>query len=87
MRMERFTAQDLQRNVGPVQEAALRGPIAITHHGRDRLVVMSATEYARLKRRDKLVLAIEEVPDEFVEALRQPVDDPELAALDYLLED
>lgn len=26
--MQRFTAMDLQRNVGPVQEAALREPVA-----------------------------------------------------------
>lgn len=85
--MQRFTALDLQRNVGPVQEAALREPIAITHHGRDRLVVMSAAEFDRLKRRDKQVIAIQEMPEAFIAALSVPADDPELAALDYLLEE
>jgi hypothetical protein len=47
---------------------------------------MAADEYERLKRRDKLVIAIEEMPDEFLAALAQPVQDPELAALDHLLD-
>jgi len=84
--MQRFTSQDLQRKSGLVQEAALRAPIAISHHGRDRLVVLAADEYDRLKRRDRLVLAIEEMPDEFIAALRQPLDDPDLAGLDHLLD-
>jgi PHD/YefM family antitoxin component YafN of YafNO toxin-antitoxin module len=60
--------------------------VAISHHGRDRLVVMAADEYERLKQRDRQVIAIEEMPDAFLAALAQPVDDPELAALDVLLD-
>jgi len=80
--MQRFTSMDLQRNVGPVQEAALREPVAITHHGRDRLVVMTKSEYDRLKRRDKLVVGIEDIPEEFIAALEEPYHDAEQAALD-----
>lgn len=85
--MQRFTSQDMQRKLGPLQEAALREPVAITHHGRDRLVLLSAAEYARLKRRDRQAIAVEEMPEEFLEALKRPVDDPELAALDHLMDD
>ncbi|MBC7953557.1 MAG: type II toxin-antitoxin system Phd/YefM family antitoxin [Rhodospirillaceae bacterium] len=85
--MQRFTSQDLQRNTGRVQEAALKNPVAISHHGRDRLVVLAADEYDRLKRRDRLVLAIEELPDAFIAALQQPVHDPEMAGLDHLLDE
>lgn len=85
--MQRFTSQDLQRNTGRVQEAALKSPVAISHHGRDRLVVLAADEYDRLKRRDRLVLAIEDLPDAFIAALQQSVDDPEMAALDHLLDE
>ena len=84
--MQRFTSQDFQRNVGQVEQAALREPVAISHHGHDRLVVMAADEYERLKRRDKLVIAVQEMPEEFIAALRQPIADPELATLDYLLD-
>ncbi|MTJ80506.1 MAG: type II toxin-antitoxin system Phd/YefM family antitoxin [Telmatospirillum sp.] len=51
--MQRFPSQDLQRNSGVLQEAALREPVVITHHGRDRLVLMSFQEYERLKQRDR----------------------------------
>lgn len=87
--MQRFPSQELQRNVGPVQEAALREPVAITHHGRDRLVLMSAAEYQRLKRRDRMAIAIEEMPEEFVEALcRQAGEqDFEAVALNHLLDE
>jgi PHD/YefM family antitoxin component YafN of YafNO toxin-antitoxin module len=85
--MQRFSALDLQRNVGPVQDAALQEPVAITHHGRDRLVMMSAVEFERLKRRDKLVIAIEETPEEFIKALQEPYDDVDQAALDSLLDE
>ncbi|PWC33137.1 type II toxin-antitoxin system Phd/YefM family antitoxin [Azospirillum sp. TSO35-2] len=80
--MQRFTALDLQRKLGPVQEAALREPVAITHHGRDRLVMMAADEYARLKRRDKMVVAAEDIPDDFLSALEAPYTDAEQSALD-----
>lgn len=51
--MQRFPSQDLQRNSGVLQEAALREPVVITHHGRDRLVLMSFQDYERLKQRDR----------------------------------
>lgn len=87
--MQRIPSQELQRNVGPVQEAALREPVAITHHGRDRLVLMSAAEYQRLKRRDRMAIAIEEMPEEFVEALCRQAgeEDPEAVALNHLLDE
>lgn len=85
--MQRFSAFDLQRKTGSVQDAALREPVSITHHGRDRLVLMSAEEYARLKARDRLSLAVEELPDDLVAALAEPYHDDDQAALDRLLDD
>jgi aminoglycoside/choline kinase family phosphotransferase len=41
----------------------------------------------RLKRRNKQAIAINEMPEAFIVALREPVSDPELAALDHLMED
>lgn len=47
-----------------------KDPISIGHRGRER----------------KLVIAIEDMPEEFIAALGEPVNDPELAALDHLLD-
>ena len=69
-----------------VQEAALREPVTVNYHGRDRLVIMPVDEYERLKRRDKMVISIEEMPQEFVQALQQPYYNAEQADLDHLME-
>jgi prevent-host-death family protein len=85
--MQRFSSLDLQRNVARVQEAALREPVTVSYHGRDRLVIMPIDEFERLKRRDKIVIALEEMPEEFVTLLREPYYDAEQAALDHLMDE
>ncbi len=85
--MLKFGSLDLQRNVARVQEAAMREPIAISYHGRDRLVMMPIDEYERLKNRDKMLIAMEEMPEDFVLALSEPYHNPEQAALDHLMDD
>jgi len=85
--MDRFTAQDLQRNPGPVQQAAGKTPVAITYRGRDRFVMMSTDEYERLKRRDRQSFRIEDLPEEYVELLKEPYSNPEQDALNYLLDE
>ncbi|KIT14721.1 type II toxin-antitoxin system Phd/YefM family antitoxin [Jannaschia aquimarina] len=46
--MTRVTATDFKNNVGAFSDAAMRKPVIITSHQRDRLVLMSADEYRRL---------------------------------------
>lgn len=82
-----FSSQDLQRNVAKVQEAALREPVAVSYHGRDRLVIMPIDEFERLKRRDKQVISMQDVPEDFIKALQAPYHNPEQAALDSLLDE
>ena len=64
------TAAEFHRNVGHYQDVALTKPVAITKNGRDRTVLLSAQEYARLKRRDRRVIVTGELPEDMVEALR-----------------
>jgi PHD/YefM family antitoxin component YafN of YafNO toxin-antitoxin module len=85
--MLRFGSYDLQRNVAKVQEAAMREPVAISYHGRDRLVMLPIDEFERLKRRDKQVIAMEELPEEFIQAMSEPYYDAEQAELDHLMEE
>jgi prevent-host-death family protein len=47
--MPRITATEFQQNVGAYSDAAQREPVVITHHNRDRLVLLSAETYARLQ--------------------------------------
>lgn len=55
---------------GRISRQALIAPLTITHHGHDSLVLMSAEEYQRLKKRDREVFTLAEVPEEIAEAVR-----------------
>ncbi len=56
---------------GALANKAVDEPVTITKDGRDHLVVLSAEEYARLKRRDRRVGLASELPEEWVEAAQQ----------------
>jgi prevent-host-death family protein len=83
----RVTTVELVRNWSNLARAALREPITVTEEGRDSLVVISAEEYARLRKADRQVLRIEELTEEeeaLVEAAEVP---PGHEHLDSLLDD
>jgi prevent-host-death family protein len=48
--MIRIGESDFLRAFDAMSEMAQKGPVTITKQGRDRLVVMSAEEYLRLRR-------------------------------------
>src|SRR5436309_2367898 len=50
MNITKVTASEFQQAFGALSDKARREPVVITKHGRDSLVVMSAEEWARLKR-------------------------------------
>ena len=61
--MQRVTSREFQRNFGRFQDEALKAPLSITPNGRERLVILSAEEYTRLKRRDRQAIAVENLSD------------------------
>jgi prevent-host-death family protein len=63
------SSAEFQRNFGTYQDRALTEPVAITRNGRERLVVVSAEEYRRLKRRAREVLPVEALSDAELEAI------------------
>ena len=63
------TAAEFQRHFGRYQDEALTQPVAITRNGRERLVMLSADEYRRLKRRDREVLRAGDLSDADLAAL------------------
>ncbi|MBX9908144.1 MAG: type II toxin-antitoxin system Phd/YefM family antitoxin [Beijerinckiaceae bacterium] len=65
-----ITAAELQKKFGRYRDAAIRQPVAVTHHGRESLVLLSAEEYARLKSfDDRKAYYPWELPDDAVKAL------------------
>lgn len=80
------TAAEFQRHFGRYQDEALTQPVAITRNGSERLVVISADEYRRLKRRDREVLRAGELSDEDLAAIARTEMDPRHTHLDKELE-
>jgi prevent-host-death family protein len=73
----RVSTADFIKNYGALADKALTEPVTITKNGRDRLVVVSAEEYQRLKRRDRRVIGVEEITDKelaLIEAAEAPAE-------------
>ena len=75
------------KGYGALADKALTEPVIITKNGRDRLVVLSAEEYARLKRRDRRVVRLEDFTDEEMALIAKAEARPEDAHLDAELKD
>ena len=56
----KVSTADFIKNYGALADKALSQPITITKNGRERLVVISADEYARPLRRDRRVVRLED---------------------------
>ena len=75
----KVAAGDVAKNFGQFADRALVEPVLITKYGREHLVLLSAGEYERLKRRDRHVYRVADVPDDLLAALEasEPSDEAE----------
>ena len=78
----RVTTSEFQKAFGALSHQARREPVIITKQGQDDLVVMSAEELERLRRRDRRAGLTSELPDEWLEAVRQAKVPEEFEELD-----
>lgn len=78
----RVTASEFRHDFGALTDKARREPVVITKRGRDSLVVMSAEEWNRLKRRGRRVGSSAELPEEWLEPVRRAKVPDEFAVLD-----
>ncbi len=69
--MIRISSTELGKELGRYQDAALTQPVVVTRNGRDRIVMISADEYSRLKRRDREALGVEDCTGADIEAVRR----------------
>jgi prevent-host-death family protein len=76
------TAAEVGKNFGLFADKALAEPVTITKYGREHLVLISAEEYARLKRRDRQVYRVGEVPDDLLAAIEATEPSPESEAVE-----
>ena len=63
------SSADFLKAYGRISETALREPVSITSHGRERLVLLSADEYRRLKQNDRAALYPWELGEDDLRAL------------------
>jgi PHD/YefM family antitoxin component YafN of YafNO toxin-antitoxin module len=79
----RVTTAEFIKRYGALADQALNEPVTITKNGRDRLVLLSVDEYARLKRRERRALAAEELTEaelELIAAAEVPAGHAQLDA-------
>ena len=60
--MVEISSAEAGRNFSQLREKAESEPVVVLHYNKPSVVIIAASEYERLKRRDKRVLSIEEMP-------------------------
>jgi len=78
-----ISSAEFLKAYGRISEAALREPVSITSHGRERLVLLSADEYRRLKRKDREALYPWELSEADLRALEVAEAPAAAAAFDH----
>ncbi|MBY0566046.1 MAG: type II toxin-antitoxin system Phd/YefM family antitoxin [Hyphomonadaceae bacterium] len=87
----KISAAEFQNNFGRYTDAAKRAPVVVTRYGRDELVVLSATEYERMRASFRRVVVLNETTSDeaaqLFQALANGPPTPEAVALDHLMDD
>ncbi len=81
----RVSTADFIKNYGTLADKALQEAVTITKNGRDRLVMISAEEYSRLKRRDRRMVKLEDFTDAEMALIAATEAAPEDEGLDIEL--
>jgi len=81
------SAAEVQRKFGYYSDEAMIQPIGIQRHGTTRLVMISATEYERLKRRDRQSILSKDLSDDLIRQIEQSEPGEASNALNYLMDD
>lgn len=64
------TAREVQKMFGRYHDQALAAPVTVTKYGRPSVVILSAAEYERLRKLDRQALAVTELSDSDIDAIR-----------------
>jgi prevent-host-death family protein len=78
-----ISSGDFLKSYGRIVETALREPVSITSHGRERLVLMSADEYRRLTANDRAALYPWELDEDSLRALEMSEPPAQAAKFDH----
>ncbi|ESZ24188.1 MULTISPECIES: type II toxin-antitoxin system Phd/YefM family antitoxin [unclassified Mesorhizobium] len=68
--MKQFTFSDMNRASGEILETAMIEPVALTKRGKEKLIILSATQYRQLVSSPHAVAyTLEDAPDEIHDEL------------------
>lgn len=81
------SAAEVQRKFGYYSDEAMLQPVGIQRHGTTRLVMISAAEYERLKRRDRQSILSKDLSDDLIRQIEQSEPSEASKALNYLMEE
>jgi PHD/YefM family antitoxin component YafN of YafNO toxin-antitoxin module len=85
--MQTITTQELAQNFEQYQRSARFGPVAVHGDDGEPLILVSADEYRRRKRREQEALRVEELSESDLAAIAQARVPDDYAALDAELGD
>ena len=67
--MRQASSADVQKNFGEYRVAAESEPVQVMHYNKPSVVIVSSEEYNRLKARDKISMATEDLPEWLVDQI------------------
>ena len=83
MTKQSVSSGEFLKAYGRISELALREPVSITSHGRERLVLLSAEEFRRLKQLDRQALYPWELSEADIDVLQASEPPEEAAQFDH----
>jgi prevent-host-death family protein len=84
--MIKVTSAEFQRNIGRYHDKALVEPVAVTRRGRTSAVLLSFEEYERMRRRDRVVMTLDDFTDQDIIALESATIPEESRRFDHEVE-
>ena len=74
--MKHYTFSDMNRASGEILEAAMIEPVVLTKHGKEKLFVLSARDYHRMRGEPSPMKShsLHDVPDDVHEELMSGID-------------
>jgi hypothetical protein len=75
--MTRVSTAEFIKNYGTLADKALREPVTITKNGKDRLVVLAASEFEHMRRSYRRVVRIEDFTEEDIALIQKTIDELE----------
>jgi prevent-host-death family protein len=77
--MKSFTFSDMNRQSGEILEAALKGPVKLTKRGKEKLVILPASQFKSMAARQSQAFTVEGAPrsvhDELMKGLESLIGD------------